>query len=152
MRILASFLLLLAICAGGCKTPSKTKDKEKKAALSKKVKAGLREDTDVDFEAFVGRLKKAVAAHDVTTLAGMMTTDFGYSLKPEKSGEGVFKYWDDQNLWPELDGILTEKFVKKGEFMVSPPQFADESLNYDGYRIGIRRINGSWKFAYFVNG
>src|SRR4051812_20138358 len=102
MRIVASILLLLAIGFSGCKSPSKT-DKEKKAALTKKTKANLREDSDVDFEAFVGRLKKAVAAKDMTTLAGMMTPDFGYSLKPEKAGEGVFKYWDDQNLWPELD-------------------------------------------------
>jgi hypothetical protein len=151
MRVLTFVLLLLAITLTGCKSTSKV-DKEKKAALSKKTKANLREDTDIDFEAFVGRLKKAVAAHDVTTLASMMTPDFGYSLKPEHSGDGVFKYWDDQNLWPELDGILTEKFVKKGPYMVAPPQFADESLNYDGYRAGIRRVNGSWKFAYFVNG
>ena len=25
-------------------------------------------------------------------------------------------------------------------------------INYDGYRVGIRRVNGSWKFVYFVNG
>jgi hypothetical protein len=152
MKIVASILLLLAIGLSGCQTPSQ-KEKEKKAALKKKTKAELREESsDVDFQAFVGRLRKAVAAHDVNTLAGMMTPDFGYSLNPEKSGEGVFKYWDEQNLWPELDGILSEKFVKKGDFMVAPPQFADESLNYDGYRVGLRRVNGSWKFAYFVNG
>ena len=153
MRILISVLLLLGLVLTGCKSTSKTeKEKEKNAALTKKTKAALREDTDIDFEAFVGRLKKAVAAHDATALASMMTPDFGYSLKPERSGEGVFKYWDDQNLWPELNGILTEKFVKKGDYMVAPPQFSDESLNYDGYRAGIRRVNGSWKFAYFVNG
>jgi len=152
MKIIASVLLLLAIGLSGCQTPSQ-KEKEKKAALKKKTKAELREEsTDVDFQAFVGRLRKAVAAHDVNTLAEMMTPDFGYSLNPEKSGEGVFKYWDEQNLWPELDGILSEKFVKKGGYMVAPPQFADESLNYDGYRVGLRRVNGSWKFAYFVNG
>ena len=151
MKIIASILLLLAIGLSGCQTPSQ-KEKEKKAALQKKTKAELRESSDVDFQAFVGRLRKAAAAHDVNTLAGMMTPDFGYSLNPEKSGEGVFKYWDEQNLWPELDGILSEKFVKKGDFMVAPPQFADESLNYDGYRAGLRRVNGSWKFAYFVNG
>jgi len=152
MKIIASVLLLLAIGLSGCQTPSQ-KEKEKKAALKKKTKAELREEsTDVDFQAFVGRLRKAVAAHDVNTLAEMMTPDFGYSLNPEKSGEGVFKYWDEQNLWPELDGILSEKFVKKGGYMVAPPQFADESLNYDGYRAGLRRVNGSWKFAYFVNG
>ena len=152
MRIIASILLVLAIGLSGCQTPSQ-KEKEKKAALKKKTKAELREESsDVDFQAFVGRLRKAVAAHDVNTLAEMMTPDFGYSLNPEKSGEGVFKYWDEQNLWPELDGILSEKFVKKGGYMVAPPQFADESLNYDGYRAGLRRVNGSWKFAYFVNG
>ena len=152
MKIIASVLLLLAIGLSGCQTPSQ-KEKEKKAALKKKTKAELREESsDVDFQAFVGRLRKAVAAHDVNTLAGMMTPDFGYSLNPEKSGEGVFKYWDEQNLWPELDGILSEKFVKKGDYMVAPPQFANESLNYDGYRVGLRRVNGSWKFTYFVNG
>ena len=152
MKIIASILLLIAIGLSGCQTPSQ-KEKEKKAALKKKTKAELREESsDVDFQAFVGRLRKAVAAHDVNTLAGMMTPDFGYSLNPEKSGEGVFKYWDEQNLWPELDGILSEKFVKKGDYMVAPPQFADESLNYDGYRAGLRRVNGSWKFVYFVNG
>jgi hypothetical protein len=150
MRIIASILLVLAIGLSGCQTPSQ---KAKKAALKKKAKVELREESsDVDFQAFVGRLRKAVAAHDVNTLASMMTPDFGYSLNPEKSGEGVFKYWDEQNLWPELAGILSEKFVKKGDFMVAPPQFADESLNYDGYRAGLRRVNGSWKFAYFVNG
>ena len=152
MRIIASILLVLAIGLSGCQTPSQ-KEKAKKAALKKKTKAELREESgDVDFQAFVGRLRKAVAAHDVNTLASMMTPDFGYSLNPEKSGEGVFKYWDEQNLWPELDGVLSEKFVKKGDYMVAPPQFADESLNYDGYRAGLRRVNGSWKFAYFVNG
>src|SRR5437016_1954535 len=137
MKIIASLVLLLAIGLSGCQTPSQ-KEKEKKAALKKKTKAELREESsDVDFQAFVGRLRKAVAAHDVNTLAEMMTPDFGYSLNPEKAGEGVFKYWDEQNLWPELDGILSEKFVKKGGFMVAPPQFADESLNYDGYRAGL---------------
>src|SRR3954470_16462835 len=104
MRILISVLLLLGVALTGCKSTSKA-EKEKKAALSKKTKAALREDTDIDFEAFVGRLKKAVAARDLTALATMMTPDFGYSLKPERSGDGVFKYWDDQNLWPELNGI-----------------------------------------------
>ena len=82
----------------------KRQKKEQQAAIAKnekQIKPKLREDTDVDFEAFVGRLRKAAAAHDVTALAGMMTTDFGYSLKPVKSGDGVFKYWDDNNLWPD---------------------------------------------------
>ena len=152
IRIFASILLVLAVALTGCQTPSE-KEKVKQAALKKKAKANLREESsDIDFQAFVGRLRKAVTNHDVETLKSMMTDDFGYKLEPAMAGPGVFQYWDEQGLWPELDGILSEKFVKKGGFMVAPPQFADPSLNYDGYRAGIIRVKGSWKFAYFVNG
>ena len=152
MKKIASFLLVLAIGISGCQTFAR-KQKEKKAEQTKKTAAQPREEnTDVDFDAFVGRLRKAVAAHDVKTLSTMMTDDFGYRLNPEASGNGVFQYWEEQGLWPELQGILSEKFVKKGDYMVAPPQFAEPALNYDGYRAGIRRVNGSWKFAYFVSG
>jgi hypothetical protein len=153
MRILLTSLLALALVFAGCQTPQQKKEKLKQAELKKKAKADLREEsTDVDFQAFVGRLRKAVAKRDVETIKSMMTDDFGYKLEPPMSGPGVFQYWEQENLWPELDGILSERFVKKGAFMISPPQFADPSLNYDGYRIGITRVRGSWKFAYFVNG
>ncbi|HYY13232.1 MAG TPA: hypothetical protein VE758_02245 [Chthoniobacterales bacterium] len=153
MKLIAA-ILLFAFALSGCATPQMKAEKEKKAAAAaKKAKVKPSEEpTEVDFQAFVGRLRKAVAAHDVQTLATMMTSDFGYRLEPEASGEGVFQYWDEHGLWPELQGILSEKFVKKGDYMVAPPQFANPALNYDGYRAGIRRINGSWKFAYFVNG
>ncbi len=150
--IIAVILLVLAIGLSGCQTFA-LKQKEQKAALREKTKAQPREEnTDVDFQAFIGRLRKAVAAHDVKTLSAMMTDDFGYRLNPEASGNGVFQYWDGEGLWLELQGILSEEFVQKGAYMVAPPQFADESLNYDGYRAGVRRVNGSWKFAYFVSG
>ena len=152
MKIIASILLVFTIGLSGCQTLAQ-KQKEKKAALSKKAEAKPREEnTDVDFQAFVGRLRKAVAAHDVKTLSTMMMDDFGYRLNPDASGSAVFQYWDEQGLWPELQGILSEKFVKKGDYMIAPPQFADPALNYDGYRAGIRRVNGSWKFSYFVDG
>ena len=152
-----SFLFLILVAAlafSGCGMFGSKKDDKKAAIDKKRAKADLREENnDVDFQAFVSRLKKAISAHDVNTIAGMMTEDFGYSLNPEKSGEVVFKYWDENNLWPELEAIVTtEKFAKKGEYWVSPPQFADPSLNYDGYRLGVRRVKGSWKFVYFVNG
>jgi hypothetical protein len=153
MRILLAVFLAFAFVGGGCQSPAQKKEKLKQAELKKKAKADLREEsTDVDFQAFLGRLRKAIAKRDVETLKSMMTADFGYKLDPPMSGPGVFQYWEQENLWPELDGILSERFVKKGNFMVSPPQFADPSLNYDSYRIGITRVRGSWKFAYFVNG
>ncbi len=152
MRKLLTALLLTAFVFTACQTPEQKKEKARKEALKKKAKAELRKPQDVDFQAFVGRLRKAVANRDAETLKSMMTEDFGYRLEPPMSGGGVFQYWDQENLWPELEGILSERFVKKGAFMVSPPQFADPSLNYDGYRAGITRMRGSWKFAYFVNG
>jgi hypothetical protein len=151
IRVLTFVLLSLALLTGGCKNPPKKETAKKQETKPAKIKPG-QESTDVDFDGFVSRLRKAVAAHDMNTISQMMTPDFGYSLNPERSGDGVFQYWDENNLWPELEGILSEKFVKKDEYMVAPPQFADPSLNYDGYRAGIRRVNGSWKFAYFVNG
>jgi hypothetical protein len=152
MKKIAFLFLVGALAFGGCDLFN-SKKSDKKPAVNKRAKADLREENeDVDFQAFVGRLKKAVTAHDVNALAGMMTEDFGYALNPEKSGDGVFKFWDENNLWPELEGIMTERFVKKGDYWVAPPQFADPSLNYDGYRVGIRRVKGSWKFVYFVNG
>jgi hypothetical protein len=148
--VVAIIVAVAVVAVSGCSsTPKKQPHKPQKKTA--KITPD-QENTDVDFDAFILRLRKAVAARDLNTIASMMTTDFGYSLNPELSGDGVFKYWDDNNIWPELEGILAEKFVKKQDYMVSPPQFADPSLNYDGYRAGIRRINGSWKFAYFVNG
>jgi hypothetical protein len=155
MKKIAFVFLIGALAFGGCDL-FKSKKQEKKPA-TKKPDVNLREENnDVDFQAFVGRLKKAVAARDVNTLAGMMTEDFAYVLgktdAEDRKGDGVFKFWDENNLWPELEGILTEKFAKKDDFWVAPPQFADPTLNYDGYRVGIRRVKGSWKFVYFVNG
>ncbi len=151
-KLAGPVFLALALALSGCHMLKKKED-SRQAALKKQAKVDARqENSDVDFDAFISRLRKAAITHDVTTLAAMMTADFGYQLEPPLEGDGVFKYWDENNLWPELVGIMSEKFVKKGDFMVAPPQFADPSLNYDGYRAGIRRVNGSWKFVYFVNG
>ena len=153
MKIIWSLFFVGAIAFSGCHIFGK----HPKTKPSKKPSAEMRqEESSVDFQAFVGRLRKAVAAHDLNTIAAMMTPDFAYVLgkteAEDRKGEGVFQYWDENGLWQELQGILTERFVPKGDYMVAPPQFADENLNYDGYRAGIRRINGSWKFVYFVNG
>jgi hypothetical protein len=156
MRILPLLLLLVVLAVGGCKSPEQ-RARDKRAAQAKKEDPQLgQESPDVDFQGFLGRLRKAVASRDMESLAAMMTPDFAYVLgstpAEDRKGDGVFQYWDEQGLWPELEGILSEKFVKKDDFMVAPPQFANPALEYDGYRAGIRRVGGSWKFAYFVNG
>ena len=151
MKTLAKVLLLTVLALASCKSHGKKNDVKKPA--TKQDKAALKqENTDVDFQAFVGRLRKAVQAHDVNTIAAMMEQDFIYSLEPDKRGPGVFQFWDENGIWPEIEGIVAERFAKKGELWVAPAQFADESLEYTGYRAGIARVNGSWKFVYFVNG
>src|SRR6266404_832467 len=105
MKIIVPILLALAMALSGCRTPS-AKEKAKRAELSKKTKAKLREESqDVDFQAFLGRLRKAIAARDKETLKTMMTENFGYKLEPSWEGieataesPGVFQYWDTPGL------------------------------------------------------
>ena len=155
MKRVASLLLVLAVSTSGCGL-FKKKPKTEAAQTKKEETAPAAQSFDQDFAAFVGRLRKAVEARDARTVAEMMTPDFAYVMggteETDKKGEGVFQYWEENGLWPELEGILSEKFVKKDDFMVSPPQFANPAIDYEGYRAGVRRMNGSWKFAYFVNG
>ncbi|MFN2508685.1 MAG: hypothetical protein ABR589_07915 [Chthoniobacterales bacterium] len=154
MKMIAGLLLLSLVVGTGCKSAAK-RQKEKQAAQAKKDAQTTEDNADVDFQAFIGRLRKAVQARDMNAVAGMMTPDFafvmGATADQDRKGEGVFQYWEENGLWPELEGILSEKFVKKEEYMVAPPQFASHPEQYTGYRAGIRRVGGSWKFAYFVN-
>ena len=154
IRMIQCLVLLTAVVFTACPTTDPKKN-PKKAAKTAEHPTN-EENADVDFQAFVGRLRKAVKAHDVNTIAAMMTPGFAYVLgatpAEDRQGAGVFQYWDENGLWVELEGILSEHFVEKEGYMVAPPQFADPASDYTGYRAGIRRINGSWKFAYFVNG
>ena len=155
MKTIFSFFCVLMLVFSGCasfKKHSKKKTPEQVATEERMAQ----DSQQKDFQGFIGRLRKAVKTRDMTTIWSMMVPDFAYRLgatpAEDLKGDGVFKYWFDNSLWEELDGILSEKFVPKNDFMVAPPQFADENLNYDGYRAGVRRVNGSWKFIYFVNG
>ncbi|MEO7167326.1 MAG: hypothetical protein ABI787_05755 [Spartobacteria bacterium] len=153
-RFLKCLTLLMALALTACPTTDPKKDSKKPATKSKPTVT--EENSDLDFQAFANRLRKAVGAHDVNTLASMMTPDFAYVLgataAEDRQGAGVFQYWDENGLWVELSGILAERFVLKDSYMVAPSQFADPGADYNGYRAGIRRVNGSWKFVYFVNG
>jgi hypothetical protein len=154
-RIFACLLLSATLLFTACPTNPEKKD-QKKPAATKEPGPFNEQGDDVDFKAFVGRLRKAVQAHDINTLSSMMTPNFAYVLgatpADDRTGEGVFRYWDENGLWIELSGILSEGFVPKENYMVAPPQFADPTSDYTGYRAGIQRVRGSWKFAYFVNG
>jgi len=142
------FVLLTVVCLSGCSLfhhKDKPADKKKKPDMPDQSK-------DVSFQSFVGRLRIAVKMRDLATLASMMTPDFGYAINPDREGDGVFQYWDDNDVWKELETVLDEKFVPHENFMVAPAKFVTEPDTYTGYRAGILLLNGSWKFAYFVGG
>ena len=156
----SSLLHGTALTISACKTTPQ-KGKVDSANLqpknkSEKLRSTARND-DVAFQAFITRLRQAVQEHDMNEIAGMMTADFGYRLDPPGEGPGVFEYWDQNNVWPELSLVLNETFVvnnvgQGNEYMVSPPEFVADPEKYTGYRAGIQLVNGSWKFAYFVSG
>ena len=87
-------------------------------------------------------------------LQSMMAPNFGYRWDDPPPGDNVFTYWDMNNLWPEVEKVLAQKFVpfraEGGDlYMVAPPEMTTDP-DYAGYRAGIRLVMGSWKFAYFV--
>lgn len=156
-RALLPALIGFAVVFAGCNTtPDAPELKTQAAATAEKKKAKTPNMPDVSgdlaFQAFASRLRQAVHQHDANTLASMMTTDFGYRLEPPGEGPGVFEYWDQNNIWPELELILKERFIPNGNYMVAPAEFSLNSENYTGFRAGIRLENGGWKFAYFVSG
>ena len=152
---LISTSLAACLVFSGCKTTPE-QEKTNKAADTKPAKPKVPnmadQSTDVNFQAFVSRLRQAVSRHDVDTIASMMTVSFGYRLEPIGEGPGVFEYWDANNVWPELELVMKERFVPKENYMVAPAEFARENTEYTGYRAGIVLESGSWKFAYFVSG
>jgi len=145
-------ILLLGLCLPGCAQFGKKKSKLHKPKEPDKFSAH-EADQDLAFQAFLTQLRKAVANKDIPQIASMMTPDFGYYMgktpAEDRTGEGVFQYWEENGLWPELQLMIKGKFVSNEEYMVTPPQLVYDE-NYRGYRVGLLRVNGSWKFAYFV--
>ncbi|MGB8356563.1 MAG: hypothetical protein WCD79_21870 [Chthoniobacteraceae bacterium] len=146
MKLRVLLMAALVFTIAGCDS-LKHKEKEKDKTPARNDMPD--QSGDMAFQAFMGRLNRAVSMHDLQTIASMMTTNFGYRLDPPGEGDGVFQYWDQNNIWPDLQKVLNQKFVPKNNFMVAPAQFASDS-QYSGYRAGMFLMNGSWKFAYFV--
>jgi hypothetical protein len=150
VRLLLPCALALALI--GCPT-----NEEKKKELAAKIheKQSIPDQSgDTNFIAFMSRLRQAVAKRDMPTIASLMTPDFGYRLEPPGEGDGVFAYWDKNNVWPELNLVLREKFVGDGPFMTAPVEFVRSKTSgttYTGYRAGMTLVEGGWRFAYFVN-
>ncbi len=148
-RRLILCLLLLAFALPGCIMDEQAK--KAKARQKEQAKAKIPDSSnDTNFQAFIGRLKTAVSKKDLPAIAATMAQDFGWRWEQPSPGT-PFEYWDQNNLWPELEKVLHQRFSPSEEYMVSPPEFATE-VSYDGPRAGMKLVNGAWRFAYFVTG
>jgi hypothetical protein len=148
-------LLGLIVAITGCglfdrkkKDPAAETGSAEEAAKKEAPMKNMSEDTS--FQSFMGLLRKAVERRDFATLGKMMVPDFGYRWDDPPQGDNVFAYWDRNQIWNELSLVLNEDFAPKGQFMVAPRAFADDPVNFRGFRAGMMLVNGSWKFAYFV--
>lgn len=138
----------------GCLSPEKKKEKEVKErkAMDPSGPRTAEMSQDVAFQSFLGRLRSAVAKRDRVALAGMMAPNFGYRWDPAMSGETPMEYWDQNNLWPELENVLSQTFVTKDGYLISPPAFVANPEGYSGFRAGIRFYSVGWRFVYFIGG
>lgn len=139
----------ITVVFSGCKSTRQDAGLEQTRPVPDAPPAEKSAATD-NLDVFLAELRDAVAQQDMYRLAAMMTPNFGYQLEPLREGDGVFQFWDENNLWGELALIVGEEFVPNGDFMVAPPEFADPSTLYTGYRAGVTKVGGKWKFAYFV--
>jgi hypothetical protein len=133
---------LLACALAGCESPYKKSDVTEKKARKDFSK-------DPSFQSFLGRLQIAVTKRDQQMLTALMAPGFGYRWDDGPPGETAFMYWEQHKLWDELTATLKKRFVPHEDFMVAPPEVADDPA-YTGYRAGARVVGGSWRFAYFV--
>lgn len=140
------FAILAVGLLAGC--PEKKTDKAK-AKGKPNADQTKDESADVTFQGFLGRLRLAAGKRDTAMLVSMMTQDFGYRWDDAPAGETPFDYWDRNRVWGQLASVLREQWVPHEGFMVAPPQFATDP-GYGGYRAGLRQVDGSWRFAYFV--
>lgn len=141
------FVILLLAALVGCQSAEKRAEAEEKIETAER---DVRQVKDPSFNSFLGRLRKAVAKRDVRTLSTMMTDNFAYSWEPGGEGYGCFVYWDSNNLWPELEKIVNAQFLPKDNFMTAPAEFVERGEEYRGFRAGILKERGTFKFAYFV--
>jgi len=133
----------LALTFTGCGSLGKKKQKKPD------VPDMADQNNDTSFQSFLGRLRKAADKHDSKTMMAMMAPDFGFSWAPGGEGPGVFDYWERYNVWPEVSAVLRQKFAPYRNYMVAPRQVAFDP-EYKGFRAGLRLVNGSWRFCYFV--
>lgn len=103
-----------------------------------------------DPEQFLEKLRDGVRRKDYGLLASLMTPTFGYQLNPPLEGEGVFEYWDEHNMWPEIDRIVHLPFSDLQGYHVSPPEFVQDPQGYVGVRTGIVQVGEGWRWAYLV--
>ena len=116
-----TFLFSATLLAGCNSAKEKPLTPPDRSPVAKPASPAKEESGDVAFQSFVSRLRAAVAAHDLPTLASMMAKDFGHRWDAAPQGESPFEYWDKNNFWPELQTVLSSRWTPHDGFILKRP-------------------------------
>ncbi len=148
--ILSVVVLPLYLFLAGCPPLTEEGRRKEKEKFDSTTRQSYQ---DLEFQAFTGRLRQAVAAKDYRSLTAMMTNDFGFDLYSDLVGPGyAFVYWNEYDLWDDLQRTLDQEFRNYDQFLVAPKEFAYSPEEFQGPRAGILNTRRGYRFAYFVDG
>lgn len=136
--------------------PSNPKSPVVKAAMESRPS---RLDSISDWNTFLAEFRRAVEHRDKRALHSAMDVHFRYSFEPTPGGDPrdeALELWERSGtrVWTSLDQVLGKGSRTDPEvpgLMVSPPAWVDDN-RYIGYRAGFMKVNGNWRWLWFVNG
>lgn len=101
---------------------------------------------------FLQRLRRAVQEQDRKALRELMAEGFSFSFGHQPDRDAALGYWDEHDLWPELDRIVNGDWVPYIEgCMATPAEFVYSGEYYD-YRAGACLNDRRWELIFFVAG
>jgi hypothetical protein len=116
-------------------------------------------DNVSDWNTFVTEFRKAVERRDKRLLRTAMDVNFRYTFDRTPGGDPrdeALDAWerDAGRTWATLDRLLLKGNKNDPEvpgLMVCPPAWVDDN-RYIGYRAGFMKVNGNWRWIWFVTG
>jgi hypothetical protein len=119
----------------------------------------VRLDNIADWNSFITEFRRAVERRDRRALRACMDSHFRYTFDRTPGGDPrdeALELWDrsGDRIWVGLERVLLQGNRNDPEvpgLMVSPPAWVDDN-RYIGYRAGFMKIDGSWRWIWYVSG
>lgn len=151
----AAALVLAGVAAVGA-TPAVSGHHTAKAAVESRP---CRLDNIADWNSFFTEFRHAVERRDRRALRACMDIHFRYTFDRTPGGDPrdeALDVWDrgGDHIWASLDHVLSLGNRNDPEvpgLMVSPPAWVDDN-RYIGYRAGFMKVDGSWRWIWYVAG